>query len=264
MENSYVDYKPTRGKKGEEYYKAIQEGIDRFIKEPLYKTISDSESRVAGAHVEASYLCHGIWTKIMNNKFNQEKPQSGNSFYWCEEETKPPILFHFDIMNNPKEKSCGLAKDCSKKKRKEWGKIYHSIGNMTPIPWFEIDGNHYIDGQQLHKSLDERWDLYLRFLQFSWDNFVDSSIMRFEDYMILTCQQMYFKEIYNEIKKIDIEKITYETIDTWNKRINKDSELVSFSRLKVEKTVDIIVKLIKIRCKVIRLMLESEQTINKF
>ena len=58
------------------------------------------------------------------------------------------------------------------------------------------------------------------------------------------------------LKGTDVEKITLNTIIKWNQEIKNDSELVSFSILE-EPVVDII-QLIKIRCKVIRLMLKSE------
>ena len=48
------------------------------------------------------------------------------------------MIFHFDIMNNPsikgKKYSCGLFKELDAELGENVKAIYHTIGNMTPIP----------------------------------------------------------------------------------------------------------------------------------
>ena len=49
--------------------------------------------------------------------------------------------------------------------------------------------------------------------------------------MILTCQQVYYEEIYEDISKegANTKNITVDTIRRWNDRITPDSKLISFS-----------------------------------
>ena len=121
--------------------------------------------------------------------------------------------------------------------------------------------NHYINGQLLHKSLDERWDLYLQLLKNNWYLWKQRTNITFEKYMILTCQQMYYQEIFSNISEKKIQSISINDIRCWNNRINENSQLVSFS-IENPKEADIIVeniiKLIKIRCRVIYLSLKDD------
>lgn len=197
----------------------------------------------------------------MKNESNNNCPYSDNWFLWKTINEKEGLLFHFDIMNNPKPKSCGLAAACSEEKKNEWENTYHSIGNMAPIPWFKVDMDHYINGQLLHKSLDERWDLYLQLLKNNWGIWGKESDITFEKYMILTCQQMYYQEIFSSISEKKIENTSINDIQCWNNRINRNSQLVSFSIEEPKETdtiVENIIKLIKIRCRVIYLLLKDD------
>ena len=254
---SYVDYKAQKGTIPQKYYRAVDEGVEEFKKEQnVYKPISGDESRNNGCDVEASYLCHGIWTKVMKNS---EKPMTGSYFKWKSGEVE--MIFHFDIMNNPsikgKKYSCGLFKELDAELGENVKAIYHTIGNMTPIPWFPLAGGSYIDGQKLHKSLDERWDLYLQVLKSNWKKWnPDPKGLSFERYMILTCQQVYYEEIYEDISKegANTKNITVDTIRRWNDRITPDSKLISFSDPRED--INKIISIIKMRCSIIRIMLE--------
>lgn len=270
---TYVNFNSKPGRKGKAYFEAVNEGLKEFINNEAWnKNIPEKEKRNHNVHVEASYLCHGIWTKIMNNKSNEGKPYSSNYFYWNNNELQNEILFHFDIMNNPKKQSCGLANCCNPKKLDEWTKIYHTIGNMTPIPWFKIDNptpgdkepiNRYINGQMLHLALDERWDLFLNLLKNNWSHWCDEKekSFTFEAYMLLTCQQIYYSDVYNNFKKEikDIHKITLDTLKQWEKMITNKSKLISFSEIPNDESSigELIINLIKIRCHVIGLLLEN-------
>ena len=194
----YVTYTVKRGPLGKNYRKAVDEGMCKFKREKdIYKPISEKESRNNVCDVEASYICHGIWEKIMKNT----KPLSAdNKIRWSPNETDE-MIFHFDIMNNPSVSnnvySCGLFKGCDKNLRQDVLNIYHTIGNMAPIPWFKSTDTSYIDGQGLHKSLDERWDLFLQILKDNWNKWnKECADLTFENYMILTCQQVCYEEIY--------------------------------------------------------------------
>lgn len=61
--------------------------------------------------------------------------------------------------------------------------------------------NHYINGQLLHKSLDERWDLYLQLLKNNWYLWKKRTNITFEKYMILTCQQMIIRRYFQTLVK---------------------------------------------------------------
>lgn len=260
MENkSYVIYKTKPGRKGEDYHKAVKKGLQTFLnnEKRVDKNLPKDEARNSGNHIECSYLNHGIWTKLMENVSNNKLPYSANYFWWAKEADEERMLFHFDIMNNPK--SCGLSNLYQKEKGNDglakWKSSYHSVGNMTPIPWFKIDGNHYIDGQQLHKSLDERWDLYLKFLKDNWNLFNKNKNMTFEKYIFYTCQQMYFEDIYNQINIEQIDKLSVNDINKW--KINCNSKIINFSDLNEEVVVETINNLIMIRNKVIFIKLKS-------
>ena len=255
---SYVKYQTQKGKIPQEYYRAVDIGISEFKKrQNVYKPIPDNEPRNNSYDVEASYLCHGIWAKVMENS---EKPMTGNYFKWKSGESE--MIFHFDIMNNPsikgKKYSCSLFKECDARSRECVRAIYHTIGNMVPIPWFPLSGGSYIDGQKLHKSLDERWDLFLQVLKSNWGEWnPDPNGLSFERYMILTCQQVYYEEIYKEA--VTIKNITMDTIRGWNDKITPDSKLLSFSigeKEDINIIVNKIINIIKIRCSIIHIMLE--------
>ena len=84
--------------------------------------------------------------------------------------------------------------------------------------------------------------------------------MTFEKYMKLSCQQIYYKEIYEDAIKKDIDKISREDISKWNKGIKPNSELLSFSCASDSSSnecVKMIKKLIEIRCQMIYVLLKE-------
>ena len=256
---SYVNYDSKRGHVGKSYYTACEMGIVEFIKKEGWNySLEDKthyEKRNNGCHVESSYLCHKIWTTVMNNKFNSGLPYSSNHMYWSDKKNDTPVMFHFDIMNNPKKNSCGISRLCKDGSRIEkWESIYHHIGNMAPIPWIELIGG-YIDGQSLHNALDERWDLFLRFLKSNWCSWNICNTISFEKYMILTCQHIYYKDIYEEID--DDNRIDIDTLARWEKIIQPDSELITFSEYHdINDIVDMIIRIIGLRDHIISLRIQ--------
>ena len=72
---------------------------------------------------------------------------------------------------------------------------------------------------------------------------------------------MYYQEIFSNISEKKIQSISINDIRCWNNGINENSQLVSFSieNLKEADTiVENIIKLIKIRCRVIYLLLKDD------
>lgn len=267
----FVNYKNKRGQKGSEYYKAVNDGIRKFIEEyekPKNATveITEDEPRNAGVDVECCYLCHGIWARIMGNKYYGEgKCGSSNLFNWCKNNNADncSIIFHLDIMHNPKideknnKSSCGIAKDVNKEKRKEWEEIYHSIGNMSPIPWFETIGGNNINLQSLHSALDERWDLFLKVLKDNWNVWYreEDRIMTFEEYMIITCQHVYYEGVLEELKK-NQNYLNENDLNKCEEEIKSGKkELISFDKMAkdeiADKIADKIIDLITVRGRII-------------
>lgn len=129
-------------------------------------------------------------------------PSSGDldkSKSQTETENARQLLFHFDVMNNPKAARNNFRRIGSMAKRSEplvhlsFEKIYHTIGNFAPVPWW-ISGT-YLQGQynlqRLHVNLAEWWDALLLYLQWRMPEFKEVSGISFVDYIILTCQFFY-------------------------------------------------------------------------
>lgn len=256
----YVNYKAKRGRRNQNNYeKAVKEGLLKFINDKAWNNaINKNENKNNNVHLEGAYLCHGIWNIVMENK---KRITTKNQFYWMAA-NNTEILFHFDIMNNPKTKSCGLVKNCTNQELQQWKKIYHSIGNMTPIPWFRIEGNRYIDCQALHNALDERWDLFLKILKNNWNDWYSKDSFKFKSYMLITCQQIYYTDIYNDFKNNikEIGKINKQTLENWMGIIKDESQIISFPKYKEykeESIASLIINLIKIRCHIIGLILQE-------
>lgn len=95
-------------------------------------------------------------------------------------------------------------------------------------------------------------------LKENWNTWNKSKYsLTFERYMILTCQQMYYEKIYEEIKGKDFENLNKEDIQRWNDNINESSKLIPFSPSKKEIADDCvkkIIKIIKVCCIVIEVL----------
>ncbi len=263
---SFVNYKSKKGCRAQKTYEeSVEAGVKKYMdSNHIFSSIPNDENRNNGCHVEASYLCHGIWEKIMKN----EHPLStAHDFIW--KLNGDELVFHFDIMNNPCKYgkgiySCGLFRICGEEKRKEVKNIYHSIGNMAPVPWFKLSGNSYINIQNLHKSVDERWDILLLVLKKNWKEWNKNCGLTFERYMILTCQQPYYEEVYNKVSEKEIDKISLDNINEWNKMITENSTIITFNPEKDENSdvsINKMINIIKIRCKMISILLSSETSI---
>lgn len=164
---------------------------------------------------EQSFLSRFVFAKLMDfdtdiilaNKIKIEKND---------------LVFHFDLMNHM---------------RNDEYENYYSIGNLAPIPAKRIpyltkDGKDVSAHLQfIHRWNNEKWDLLLKHLKNNW-NIKD---LAFNKYMMDTCQQLYFKRIfesfYNEYKHKNLNKIDWnQYVSDWNILIKEDEnmELVSF------------------------------------
>lgn len=78
--------------------------------------------------------------------------------------------------------------------------------------------------------------------------------LSFKEYMILTCQQIYYKEIWEEIS-LQPKEIHLETIEEWNANIrNKEYELLTVEYNNPE----MVKKLISIRGEIIKVLLTEK------
>lgn len=78
----------------------------------------------------------------------------------------------------------------------EWKAISYTIGNFAPIPNLKEKGRHL---QQIHRDKNERWDFLLDYCRKNWKKYSCSSAISYNEYMKLTCQQIYFQEIYDDL-----------------------------------------------------------------
>ena len=197
------------------------EKAEKFIKKGSWKysfideaTVSDSEQSFLSRYVFAKFM--GIDTAII--PANKIYIKADNATY------------HFDLMNNFSDKSF-------EKKYK------YTIGNFAPIPAKRFDYSTTAQNahlQMIHKWNNEEWDKLLVYLMNNWPY----KKLSFADYMISTCQQLYYQEIFNDFYNEcpDLEKVEWkESIESWNLKIRKNKKLsiVSFdnsvkSRKKIE------------------------------
>jgi hypothetical protein len=72
---------------------------------------------------------------------------------------------------------------------------------------------------------------------------------------------MYYKDIFSSIKEKELKDINIEDINDWNTKIKEDSQLISLALgtpEDVDTMVGNIIRLIKIRCRVIYLLLTNQ------
>lgn len=204
---------------------------------------------------EASWLSQFIFKKLFETKF--EMYIEGISKMSMK--MNDSITFSFDLMNNPKPVSRDFYRIGSNAEKQcpylleEWKAISHTIGNFAPIPNLKKKGRHL---QLIHNDKNERWDFLLVFCRENWEKYSCSSIISYNEYMKLTCQQIYFQEIYDDLVKklgdrnlVEIDEQKYcEWIEEWNKMIDKkksDLKLLSFGEKSTEmKDIEDIVKII--------------------
>lgn len=199
----------------------------------------DNEPKIGGYDCEANYLSRAIFRMLLLNYFGDraeitEINEPLNYFEIIINNEKS--VFHYDVMNSFSPKKIGnysktLSRNINEKKYGELIKIYHIIGNISPLPWFQNE-NIELNGQKLHAAFDERWYFLLQFLQKVWNTFTQKYNMyiTFEDYIISTCQQLYYQEVLNDFKNKINDKSSDEISDDelikwmndWNDKIKKN------------------------------------------
>ena len=186
--------------------------------------------------------------------------------------------FLFDIMNNPNK--------CQPKYQAEvynynngalkFKAIYHTIGNFAPVPRTIVSKNYGPNLQMIHRNLNELWPWFLKYMADNWCEWPTKvqELLSFKEYMICSCQQMYYKNIFDEIYEKFIENRNDFQIDlaeeilSWNNKIKAndfEENLISFNELFEKGNIDEIDKrigfLIQLRGKCITYLITKGKAI---
>lgn len=253
-----MSYIPERNRKRNLLWcEELKNGFSKFVEEKNWKyDFANEINQPKRQDAEARYLSQYFFQNIIQCIDSSLEVEITDDRYMYVRHNDSQTIFHFDIMNNPKIKHAfgkNIKSNCEFQWQ-EWDGIYHTVGNITPIPWPKLKyGN--INTQELHKALDERWDLFLQLCKNEWTIWENYSVtMSFECYMKITCQQMYYKKVLLLIKdRLDnryINNVTDEELiewfQEWNKFDYKDEELISFDEDLIN-TVEDILLVIEIR-----------------
>lgn len=214
---------------------AWEKGCSEYLKsENAWKYSFDSEYSMVDC--EQSVLSQLIFIRLFGKiiKFtNIEMVEGGRAISIEDKNIKKDFLF--DIMHNPK--SCQPHEQAQLYAYGKLGfeKIYHTIGNMAPVPKTIVSKNYGPNLQHIHKDLNELWPWFLKFLQDNWKEFpteVDT-LMSFREYMTYTCQQIYFTRIFDKVYKLYNEGRNWEELiyELEREKIEKNDTLISFNNL---------------------------------
>ncbi len=169
-----------------------QEFAEYIKKHDNFEGVVWESEYTANKECEAAVFSQMLFGELFKNHFGPDKIEfEVNSYYSvCSLDNNKPFLILYDVMN---------TKNLTPKQR-------HCIGNYACYP--RLEGGTL---QFIHKWHNEDWPAFLNWLRDNWDkktviygineycqsaSMKDKWGMTFEDYMILTCQQMYYEEIY--------------------------------------------------------------------
>ena len=130
----------------------------------------------------------------------------------------------FDIMNNSKY---NVGKKCEYK--------YRRIGNFAPLPGTQLKRSL----QCIHRDKNERWDYMLPYLRENWVKINNiPGCEDFKNYMKVSCQQMYFQEVFNcinqikDIDKCDLSKL-WHSMNAIVDGLDEDAEIIKLDNTKL-------------------------------
>ncbi len=267
-----MSYIPNRNRKrNPEWFVDLEQGLNRFLDNKgnwLYN-FENENPQPKKQDIEARYLSQYFFSKLIQSIDKRFKVEITDSTYMYLICNGKETIFHFDVMNNPKE-SHVFGKTIKKESSDEWEKwrneLYHTIGNFTPVPW-PIMKYGSINMQDIHKGLDERWDLFLKLCQSGWTYFEKYSIyIDFQSYIKLTCQEIYFVELYNwfndEFRTQSIGDLSNEELLNWYENIStidlSNKEIVTFGN-DLSNDVRNINRLITIRGKLMMALVKNNR-----
>lgn len=217
---------------------------DDFIENGLWNYCFKREATVSDP--EQSFLCRYVFAKLMGTNTDNIP---ANKIYIENKGT----TYHFDVMNNLN----GMS-------------YKYTIGNFAPIPAIKFPyefkvgtEEKVIDAhlQHIHKWKGERWDKLLKLMKAKWDNYVGTP--SFEKYMIDTCQQLYYEDIFTDFfnEKPVLDEVNWaERVSAWNAQIKKNMQIISFDNDSSEALCDKIRFLIEARGRCILSILNNRKT----
>lgn len=234
-------------------------------------------------HREASVLSQLVFLKVFS-KLSKEEYVAWDSINFTNKMNIKGVDISFDIMNNPNPSTKNyrrlgnIAKKYAASNLDEWIKLKYTIGNFSPIPNFckhNKDVKKVRHLQHRHNDLAERWDSLLKECKENWEDYSCDLYPTFINYMKLTCQQIYFEDIYMDmVKKItdrDINNINDEEwlnwIEEWNDQLNneqKEWDIIDFGKKdgemeNIEDVIKMICLLIEVRGRMIIALLRSNK-----
>ncbi len=179
--------------------------------EQVLRYINDSkswdysfENEFSISDCEQSFLSRAVFAILMGVPLNKVV---ANVIYILDDS----VYWYFDVMHNPKIDKNDQNRLASKLgldsvERYKWEKIYHTIGNFSPIPWPKekwFSGRHL---QWYHaKPCHENWSIFLSDLQNHWGEMKEYKTINFKEYIKRTYQHLYCEEVFCDLKKDLIE-----------------------------------------------------------
>lgn len=235
----------------------LEECFEQFLLEHLTDIHEYDFSEEFGFFdTEQSFLSKMIWRRLFQEYYKESFGyyylNYSERFSIYETNEKKEFRIYYDVMNHTDEIK----------------QIYHKIGNYVVYP--SMDKKPQL--QNIHKYYGERWDKLLLFLKNNWntceveyktvknekiiykqsESFKDKWCgLSFNEYLILTCQHMYFKDIFLLSQNKD--EINRDDVIEWNRLIRQnDYELIEIENPNTMR------ELINIRGKIIKSILEKK------
>lgn len=228
---------PNRnGLRNHKWMKILDECVVKYVKNYGWSyDLSNENKQPKGQDCEARYLSQFIFKFLLEANDGVLLHTTWDRYAMLELDKNSKIRVHFDVMNNPKtcHKFSASMKDKDCKHWLWWKDNYHVIGNFAPIPWPK---NWKPNNQLKHYQLDERWDEFLRYMRGEWKKWYDDEEFSFERYMILTCQHLYYEDIFDDLKKmLEGKGLDDVSADDWidfldreKKKIDVNSKILVF------------------------------------
>jgi len=244
MEDEFYDepFIPKRNRLGnKKWYDVMEAKFNDFLDKKNWLYDFSLEIPYNKLDCEARYLSQYFFSKLIDAIDNNFNMLITAECYAHIIKDKQEWIVHFDVMNNPKEGHLfgKSIKETCEDEWEKWLKYYHSIGNLTPIPWPSL-GRASNNLQGIHNRLGERWDSFLRYCQKEWITWIEnkkySKESSFETYMKLTCQLVYYKKVCDLFEgrfgKCAINEISNEKLIDWYDSLDginfKDEQIISF------------------------------------
>lgn len=134
-----MSYIPVRsGKRNHNWFIELETGFNSFLDDAdwLYN-FEEENPQPKKQHFEARYLSQYFFSRLIQSINPNYSVKITDDVYMELKRNDEKTIFHFDVMNNPKEAHAfgKSIKQYSLDEWKIWKGRYHTIGNLTPVPW---------------------------------------------------------------------------------------------------------------------------------